>query len=156
MACWGITLPLVYSVGGAVETNFGPDFTYPPPELAKSEDVEMINTVDTNTNPNTGKHISGSQSRLRPMNERFDEQIAEDIVYDIVDEVDFWALDGGDSEGAMKGLTEPRAGYACASRSGFWCCCSYGREKACAGGSDAWLSNFRSRFKFLKYPVTFT
>jgi COMPASS component BRE2 len=27
--------------------------------------------------------------------ERYDEQIVEDIVYDIIDEVDFWIQDGG-------------------------------------------------------------
>lgn len=89
--------------GGAAETNFGPDFWYPPPELAKSEDVEMGNT---NINPSTEKPIVGANSRLRPMSERFNEQIAEDIVYDIIDEVDFWAQDGGETEGAMTGLSE--------------------------------------------------
>ena len=92
--------------GGAVETNFGPDFAYPPRELAKGEDVDMIDSGVENTNPATDRHITGSKSRLRAMNERFDEQIAEDIVYDLIDEVDFWALDGGDSKGAMKGLSE--------------------------------------------------
>ena len=92
--------------GGAVETNFGPDFAYPPPELAQSEDLEMVDTPNPTTNPATNRHITGSHSRLRAMSERFNEQIAEDIVYDLVDEVDFWALDGGDSEGSMKGLSE--------------------------------------------------
>ncbi|KAL9125194.1 MAG: hypothetical protein Q9217_005565 [Psora testacea] len=92
--------------GGAVETNFGPDFAYPPPELAEGEDVQMGNTLDAQTKPATEGQMIGSRSRLRPMSERFNEQIAEDIVYDLIDEVDFWALDGGDSEGAMKGLSE--------------------------------------------------
>ena len=30
----------------------------------------------------------------KPMSDRYDEQIAEDIVHDIVDEVDFWVQDG--------------------------------------------------------------
>jgi len=69
--------------GGAVEMNFGPDFWYPPPE---PEDVDMVGVdapperrVDT----------------LRAVSERYDEQIVEDIVYDIVDEVGFWMQDGG-------------------------------------------------------------
>ena len=88
--------------GGAVETNFGPDFWFPPPELSKDEDVEMVNAAENDA----GLRIAGSKSRLRPMSERYDEQIAEDVLYDIIDEVDFWALDGGDSEGAMKDLSE--------------------------------------------------
>ncbi|KAL2266936.1 hypothetical protein VTJ83DRAFT_4213 [Remersonia thermophila] len=64
--------------GGAVEVNFGPDFWFPPPE-----DVEM-----------SGVPGSAGPGRLRPVSERYDEQIVEDIVYDIVDEVGFWMEDG--------------------------------------------------------------
>jgi len=92
--------------GGTAETNFGPDFWFPPPGLTKDHDLEMGNTADTITNPTTKQHIAGAHSRLRPMSQRFNEQIAEDVVYDVIDEVDFWALDGGESEGAMKGLSE--------------------------------------------------
>ncbi|KAL2148529.1 hypothetical protein VTH82DRAFT_2083 [Thermothelomyces myriococcoides] len=67
--------------GGAVEVNFGPNFWYPPP----SEDTEMGGVEGS-----SGKKIS----KLRAMYERYDEQIVEDIVYDIVDEVDFWMQDG--------------------------------------------------------------
>ena len=79
--------------GGAVETNFGPEFAYPPPKLAKSEDVEMADSGVAKTNPTTDKHIIGRNSKLRPMNERFAEQISEDVVFELVDEVDFEALD---------------------------------------------------------------
>ncbi|KAI4156562.1 MAG: hypothetical protein LQ340_000170 [Diploschistes diacapsis] len=34
--------------------------------------------------------------RLRPLSERYDEQIAEDVLYDCLDEVDLWMTDGGD------------------------------------------------------------
>ena len=84
--------------GGTVEANFGPSFWFPPPDLAVHEDVEMENASDTNVNPTTKKHVAGSQSRLRPMCERFNEQIAEDITVDIIDEVDFWAQDGDEAE----------------------------------------------------------
>jgi len=33
-------------------------------------------------------------NKARPVSDRYDEQIVEDIVYDIVDEVDFWMQDG--------------------------------------------------------------
>lgn len=69
--------------GGAVEVNFGPDFWYPPPG---PEDAEM---KDVDGPPQAGL------GKLRPVSERYDEQIAEDIVYDIVDEVGFWMQDGG-------------------------------------------------------------
>jgi COMPASS component BRE2 len=47
--------------GGVVEVNFGPQWLAPPPEL--------------------GAHVKG-------ISERYDEQIAEDVLYDIIDEVD--------------------------------------------------------------------
>ncbi|KAL1837299.1 hypothetical protein VTJ49DRAFT_4042 [Mycothermus thermophilus] len=65
--------------GGAVEVNFGPNFWFPPP----AEDAEM-----------GGVPESAGPGRLRPVCERYDEQIVEDIVYDIVDEVGFWIQDG--------------------------------------------------------------
>ena len=87
--------------GGTAETNFGPNFWCPPPDLATDEDVEMSDAV-----VDQAAHARGSNAKLRPLSERYDEQIAEDIVYDIIDEVDFWALDGGEAEGAMKDLSE--------------------------------------------------
>ena len=66
----------------------------------------MVDVADPSTKGITNKESLGSHSKLKPMSDRFNEQIAEDIVYDLVDEVDFWALDGGNSEGAMKELTE--------------------------------------------------
>lgn len=92
--------------GGAVEANFGPTFLFPPPDLTADEDAEMVDALDTNVNPATKKHIAGAQSKLRSMSERFNEQIAEDVTTDIIDEVDFWAQDGDDTEGAAKGLNE--------------------------------------------------
>ncbi|KAK0388566.1 hypothetical protein NLU13_4809 [Sarocladium strictum] len=64
--------------GGSAEVNFGPDFWYPPPADEQGDEKE----------------------RLRPLAERFDEQIAEDIVYDIIDEVDFWMQDGAGAVGS--------------------------------------------------------
>jgi COMPASS component BRE2 len=56
--------------GGAVEVNFGPDWFAPPKDMDKN---------------------------VRPLCERYEEQIAEDMVYDLVDEVDllFTSADEG-------------------------------------------------------------
>ncbi|KAJ2968303.1 hypothetical protein NQ176_g9249 [Zarea fungicola] len=65
--------------GGTAEVNFGPNFWYPPPEYDAA-----------------GGAGAGTQSKtLRSVSERYKEQLAEDIVYDIIDEVDFWMQDGG-------------------------------------------------------------
>jgi COMPASS component BRE2 len=83
--------------GGAAEVNFGPKFWYPPPgyeTTAEGEDVQMGGTTDpdTVTVANNAPEVGGS---IRSVAERYDEQIVEDIVADIVDEVDFWMQDGG-------------------------------------------------------------
>ncbi|KOS21547.1 Set1 complex component ash2 [Escovopsis weberi] len=76
--------------GGAAEVNFGPDFWYPPPDYDSTNgEVDMVRTDDTKANT------------LRAVSERYRHQIAEDIVYDIIDEVDFWMQDGG---GATNGV----------------------------------------------------
>lgn len=71
--------------GGAAEVNFGPKFWYPPPGYGETEEVDMIGSDQ----PATSK-----LQKLRAVGERYDEQIVEDILYDIVDEVDFWVQDG--------------------------------------------------------------
>jgi len=99
--------------GGAVEVNFGPDFWYPPPaapgdsneqqqeKQAAGGDVEMKDVAAAEEQPSTkdtvaeAETVDGKASKpLRPVAERYDEQIVEDIVYDIVDEVGFWMQDG--------------------------------------------------------------
>lgn len=62
--------------GGAAEVNFGPDFWYPPPDLDATQTEPQSKT-------------------LRAVSDRYKEQVAEDAVYDIIDEVDFWMQDGG-------------------------------------------------------------
>lgn len=70
--------------GGAVEVNFGPDFWYPPPGYDTTQgEVDIIR-------PSTDTSV-----KIQALSERYCEQIAEDVVYDIVDEVDFWMQDGG-------------------------------------------------------------
>ncbi|EPE24172.1 Concanavalin A-like lectins/glucanase [Glarea lozoyensis ATCC 20868] len=88
--------------GGAAEVNFGPDFWYPPPDYGTQGDVEMTGSDQA---PSSGL------KKLRAIGERYDEQIVEDIVYDIVDEVDFWLQDGGVSgKGATAGVLRASAG----------------------------------------------
>ncbi|KAB8287893.1 hypothetical protein EYC80_010251 [Monilinia laxa] len=71
--------------GGAAEVNFGPQWWYPPPDSsAEGDDVDMTND-------------ESSSAKIRAASDRYDEQIVEDILYDIIDEVDFWDRDGGDS-----------------------------------------------------------
>jgi COMPASS component BRE2 len=73
--------------GGAAEINLGPDFWFPPSgsEDAEDDEVDMVGSDQ----PPVSK-----AKRARPVSERYDEQIVEDIVYDIIDEVDFWMQDG--------------------------------------------------------------
>lgn len=77
--------------GGAAEVNFGPKFWYPPrayeQEEQADEDVVMTGMDEEPT-------VKVKHKAPRPLAERYDEQIVEDIVYDIVDEVDFWMQDG--------------------------------------------------------------
>lgn len=66
--------------GGAAAVNFGPEFWYPPVD---DPDVDMAG--------NDG--VSRPNMPIRPLAERYDEQIALDVLYDIVDEVDLWLQD---------------------------------------------------------------
>ncbi|KAI1109791.1 hypothetical protein F5Y14DRAFT_390026 [Nemania sp. NC0429] len=95
--------------GGAVETNFGPDFWYPPPGYATSQnEVEMMD-VDEDT-VHVGTPQQKKLDRTRAISDRYDEQIVEDVVADIVDEVDFWMQDGArvlDRTGGRDEKAEP-------------------------------------------------
>ncbi|PBP15805.1 Ash2-trithorax family protein [Diplocarpon rosae] len=90
--------------GGAAEVNFGPDFWYPPGGDGEPDDeVDMIGSDQPTTN---------KLQKLRAAGERYDEQIVEDIVYDIVDEVDFWMQDGGVSGKAAANDIRSSAGVS--------------------------------------------
>ncbi|KYK59571.1 COMPASS complex protein [Drechmeria coniospora] len=72
--------------GGSAEVNFGPDFWFPPPGYGSAMDeVDLVLA---------GEH---RRDRIHAVSERYHQQIAEDIVYDIIDEVDFWMKDAGSS-----------------------------------------------------------
>lgn len=91
--------------GGIAEVNFGEEgFWMPPAHLrytaspnrsstaAHQQDTVML---DSNTAGTPVPNRYHPNNALRPIGERFKEQIAEDIVWDIVDEVDFFIQDGG-------------------------------------------------------------
>ncbi|KAL8804777.1 MAG: hypothetical protein Q9182_002369 [Xanthomendoza sp. 2 TL-2023] len=122
--------------GGAAQVNFGPDFWCPPSDLAvpgpqgtgddddDDDDDEENGDLQNNhrgggggatalaaKDPQTRKqHSRGKNGRLRGMGERYVERIAEDVVYDLVDEVDFWMLDAVENPGAAATGTEGTAG----------------------------------------------
>ncbi|KAI0443017.1 hypothetical protein F4803DRAFT_550587 [Xylaria telfairii] len=95
--------------GGAVEANFGPDFWYPPPGYASPQsDVDMMD-VDEDT-VRVGTPQQKKLDRIRAVADRYDEQIVEDVVADIIDEVDFWMQDGArvlDRTGGRDDKAEP-------------------------------------------------
>jgi COMPASS component BRE2 len=82
---------------GAAEVNFGPNFWYPPPDYdGLRDDVDMHGS---------GQTATSDLQKLRAIGQRYDEQIVEDIVYDIIDEVDFWIQDGCvTGKGAANGI----------------------------------------------------
>ncbi|OTB05500.1 hypothetical protein M426DRAFT_21815 [Hypoxylon sp. CI-4A] len=102
--------------GGAAEVNFGPDFWCPPPEYVDADgdgDVDMVD-VDT-VQVATTSSGPGKLDKIRPVAERYGEQIVEDIVADVVDEVDFWMRDGArviDRTGGRDAKAETTAGIA--------------------------------------------
>jgi COMPASS component BRE2 len=88
--------------GGAAEANFGPHFWHPPPgyrhpTTSSDGDIDMADSDAIPEAANTSEAATQrfSLKRLRPISERYEEQIAEDITYDILDEVDLWMTDGG-------------------------------------------------------------
>ncbi|KAK9776647.1 putative Protein SSH4 [Seiridium cardinale] len=84
--------------GGAAEVNFGPDFWYPPrsspTQPQPSEDIVMADDTVNVAAPVAAETDPTPESQAQPISDRYAEQIAEDIVADIVDEVDFWMQDG--------------------------------------------------------------
>lgn len=91
--------------GGAVEVNFGPEWWYSP-DVPQDVDTEMKGTGEN----------EGDSARLppmRPFSDRYNEQIAEDIVYDLIDEVDcFFTTDlmGLGLAGAAQGTSGAKKG----------------------------------------------
>ena len=85
--------------GGAACANFGPNFECPPPDMAGAsngagddDDVDMIGDATASVT-DASVVDAASQRRLRPLCERYNEQTAEDLLYDVLDEVDMWTTD---------------------------------------------------------------
>ncbi|THW91143.1 Set1C complex protein [Aureobasidium pullulans] len=73
--------------GGIAELNFGENgFWMPPTHLKPAPPLSDTSDPDQRFYPGRS---------LRPISERFKEQIAEDVVWDVLDEVDFFMQDGG-------------------------------------------------------------
>lgn len=72
--------------GGALELNFGPNFWFPPAGYEEKDgDTNMLGA-----------------NKAKPMSERYTDQIAEDVVADLIDEIDFmFRLDGGQAVGVQ-------------------------------------------------------
>ncbi|KAI9709482.1 MAG: hypothetical protein M1820_003242 [Bogoriella megaspora] len=70
--------------GGTAEVNFGPEW-WAPPERAEDGKDARVGEEERNA----------EGSMIRGVGERFKEQIAEDILWDVVDEADFFVQDGG-------------------------------------------------------------
>ena len=73
--------------GGVAELNFGEKaFWFPPAHLKPAPQIP--DTSDPNERYYRGRD-------LRPISERYDEQIAQDVLWDVLDELDFFTQDGG-------------------------------------------------------------
>ena len=86
--------------GGVAQVNFGPNFWCPPPGLEAVNGVNgeaVVKKEDATTGEAEPVVLPApvSRNKLRGIGERYAEQIAEDVVYDIIDEVDFFVQDGG-------------------------------------------------------------
>ncbi|KAL8692461.1 MAG: hypothetical protein Q9218_002529 [Villophora microphyllina] len=109
--------------GGAAEVNFGPDFWCPPSDLAvgidAGEEDDHENTKPKGRDAATKQqHSQGKNSRLRGLGERYVEQIAEDVVYDLVDEVDFWIMDALDENKDETGGAAAQKGRSASTAAG--------------------------------------
>lgn len=109
--------PAISVFSGAIaEVNFGPDFWFPPEELQKGNDgaVQSAEAAEPMKQDDGDVQMGGMGEEgapaaqapkaaaarhpgvpMRAMAARYQEQIAEDVLYDIIDEVDFFMQDGG-------------------------------------------------------------
>ena len=99
--------------GGAVEVNLGPEW-WCPPEAPQDGDTEMKDTGESEgKDTRENEDDSALLPPLRPFSDRYNEQIAEDILYDLIDEVDcFFTTDlvGLGLAGAAQGTSGAKKG----------------------------------------------
>jgi COMPASS component BRE2 len=116
--------------GGTAEINFGDGkdgFWAPPAHLRSTktsvpvtqhhdstQDVEMRDAPTSDEE--RGRQGWKPGKECRPIGERYKEQVAEDIVYDIIDEVDFFVQDGGYEGKAGQGAHETEGNARAGSR----------------------------------------
>ncbi|KAK4504663.1 hypothetical protein PRZ48_002624 [Zasmidium cellare] len=83
--------------GGIAEVNFGdgPHGFWCPPSHLKSTKTKKGADVEMQDQSSSGIVGYNPGRTLRGIGERYREQVAEDIVWDLVDEVDFFMQDGG-------------------------------------------------------------
>lgn len=110
--------------GGTAEVNFGDgrDGLWAPPAHLRStklpvptaEHADATQDVEMRDAPSLGAARGRRGWRpgkeCRAVGERYREQIAEDVVYDIIDEVDFFVQDGGYDGKAGQGARDTQAG----------------------------------------------
>jgi len=94
--------------GGIAQVNFGEQGFWMPPTHLKTTRISS-----QQMHQQTGDAGRWKPDRmLRPVAERYKEQIAEDVVWDIIDEVDFFMQDGGFGGKVGAGVGDARKGIA--------------------------------------------
>jgi len=93
--------------GGIAQVNLGPDWWCPPDDLQFASATSSSTTADNEAAAVDAAEDGQDQAELqrekeaeikrmpRHIGERYKEQVAEDVVWDIIDEADFFAQDGG-------------------------------------------------------------
>jgi COMPASS component BRE2 len=76
--------------GGAVECRFGPPWWFGPPPVVEVEDIKNEKDEDQ-------KNQEETTVVVKPFGERFNDQIVEDIVADIIDEIEAMMLWGNET-----------------------------------------------------------
>lgn len=109
--------------GGIAELNFGESGFWMPPAHLRSTGAALANSVQrdgagdvqmADGNPtavNPADQFNPGRT-LRPVGDRYMEQVAEDIVWDVIDEVDFFMQDGGFDGKVGAGAAKARKGVA--------------------------------------------
>ncbi|KAF3162892.1 hypothetical protein TWF225_002101 [Orbilia oligospora] len=87
--------------GGRAQVNFGPTWEYPPEDLSFGNDDIPI--LITNDDEMRDDDVVVEKYKARAICERYNEQIAEDCVYDLVDEVDLWLAEKKAGEAGPSG-----------------------------------------------------
>ncbi|KAI7969616.1 hypothetical protein EIK77_001143 [Talaromyces pinophilus] len=78
--------------GGAVECRFEPPWWFGPPPVVGADDIKDETSEDQKTQEQT--------TVVKPFGERFNDQIVEDIVADLIDEIEAMMLWGGETTDA--------------------------------------------------------